>query len=85
MSASFPFYPTSAVSCREVLKLIALAQEAVMKEGPWEVSKTARSPCPLSGPFHVQAIQPGRPSGQGSSEAALGQGRLRKTHSSLLL
>lgn len=84
MSASFPFYPISAVSCREVLKLIALAQEAVMKEGSWEASKTARSPCPLSGPFHVQAIQPG-PSGQRSSEAALGEGRLRKTHSSLLL
>lgn len=72
----FPFYPTSAVSCREIIKCAGQAQEAVMKEEPREAGGAARSPCSLSVSLRVvHVIQPGWPSGQGPSKVAMEKGR----------
>lgn len=51
ISASFPFYPTSAVNCREVLKLIGVAQEAVMKEVPQKAAELPGASAAYRSPF----------------------------------
>lgn len=72
MSVLLPIYPTSAVSCREVVKSIGQAQVAVTKEEPREAGRAARSPCSLSAPLHVvQVGQPEWPLGQGPSKAVV--------------
>lgn len=79
ISASLSFHPTSAANRREAVRVIGLAQEAVMQGGPQAEGGAARRDR-----FHaVQVVQPGQPLGQGSSEAGVREGSVRRSHSSL--
>lgn len=78
------FHPTSAANRRESVKVIGLAQEAVMQGRPQEEGGAARSPCPLSGPLSCCTGCTARTAfGPSSSEAGMREVRVRRSHSSL--